>query len=148
MERINLIRNCLVRFRTVCPKTWDELSPTPAAEGVRFCGTCAREVFLCTSDADAVMHARAGHCIAKPAPDPRGLPHQVLRLGEPEEPEAQPTAEELLWMEEASLEKAKTYALQRAEHASRLCPGCGYPCADWWTTCHVCELDIGRAPAS
>jgi hypothetical protein len=137
MERINVIRNCVVKFQRVCPKTWEHLSPTPA-EGVRFCGTCAREVFLCISDAEAVTHARAGHCIAKPAPVRRGL---TLTLGEPE---VQPTPEELLLQEEASRESAKTDALRTVEYASRMCPVCGYPCADWLKSCRVCGFEIGR----
>ena len=146
MESINLIRNCAVRFRKVCPQTWELLSPTPA-EGVKFCSTCQREVFLCESDADALRHAQAGRCIAKPMPDVSALPAESLIVGEPEVPEApprEPTREERLLVEAASRERAKTSALQDIEYASRMCPRCGYPCADWLRTCRVCGRSIGR----
>jgi hypothetical protein len=142
MEAINLIRNCKVQFRKVCPKTWAQLAPTPA-EGVKFCRTCDREVFLCETDVDAVEHARAGHCLAKPRPDLSGLPGLIL--GQPRVPMRQPTSEERLLREEAFREDAKTRALQDVEYASRTCPGCGYPCADWLRDCRVCGWRLGRA---
>src|SRR5262245_23251558 len=93
----NAIRNCVVKFRRVCPETWDRLSSTPNP-GARFCSTCNREVFWCSTDAEAVTHALAGHCIAKAMPDPlqpedeTDEPYETLTLGEPEiaEQEAKP----------------------------------------------------------
>lgn len=73
MRLINEIRNCVVKFRRVCPRTWEQLSSTPDP-GVRFCGTCDHDVFLCSTDAEAVTHARAGHCIAKAMLDSSQLP--------------------------------------------------------------------------
>ncbi len=144
MEAINLIRNCTVKFRKVCPRTWEQLSPTPA-RAVKFCGTCEREVFWCETDADALEHAQAGHCIAKPTPDLSGLPAAgFVILGKPKVPPRKPTREELLLTQEASREGAKTRALQDIEYASRTCPRCGYPCADWLRTCGVCGVRIDR----
>ena len=53
MKTISAIRNCVVKFRKVCPETWERLSPTHA-EGVKFCGTCDRRVFLFETDAAAL----------------------------------------------------------------------------------------------
>jgi hypothetical protein len=112
METINLIRNCMVRFRRVCPQTWEQLSST-SARAMRFCATCNREVFLCETDAEALEHAQAGHCIAKPMPDHSDPLNAgaTLTLGVPEAPEVpppQPTHEEHLLMQEHSREIAKT----------------------------------------
>ncbi len=60
--------------------TWEGLQPT-ADDRVRFCDTCWRHVFLCTTDAEAFYHAMEGHCIAKLMPDGSALPR--LYLGEP-----------------------------------------------------------------
>jgi hypothetical protein len=149
METINLIRNCMVRFRKVCPKTWEQLAFT-SARAMRFCATCNREVFLCETDAEALEHAQAGHCIAKPMPDHSDLPGAcgTLTLGVPEVPTPQPTREEHPLMQEHSREVAKTNALRDLEYASRMCPRCGYPCADWLRTCGVCGFEVGRHGAS
>jgi len=150
MEAINLIRNCRVKFRKVCPQRWEQLAPT-AAERVRFCETCSQQVFLCETDEDALAHARAGHCIAKPIPDLSALPAVSMVLGMPRKPQVpprMPTREERLLKEEAARESAKTKALRDIEYASRTCPRCGYPCADWLTACEVCGQQtprLGRA---
>jgi len=146
MEAINLIRNCRVKFRKVCPQRWEQLVPT-AAERVRFCDTCSQEVFLCETDEDALGHARAGHCIAKPISDLSGLPAITMVLGMPRKPQVptrKPTREERLLREEAGREGAKTKALRDIEYASRTCPRCGYPCADWLKACGVCGRRIAR----
>ena len=90
MEALNQIRNCLVRFRKVCPARWEQLVPTSTPR-VRMCGACDREVFFCETDTEALEHAKAGRCIAKPMPDLSGLPNRPLVLGEPEVPEPPPT---------------------------------------------------------
>ena len=72
MEALNQIRNCLVRFRKVCPARWEQLVPTSTPR-VRMCGACDREVFFCETDIEALEHAKAGRCIAKPMPDLSGL---------------------------------------------------------------------------
>ena len=145
MREINAIRNCVVKFRRVCPETWDRLSamPDPAA---RFCGACNRQVFLCSTDAEAVTHALAGHCIAKAMPDRSELGDMTLTLGTPEIAPPEPTPEERLARREYAVEGAKTLALRDSDYASRLCPRCGYPCADYRRDCGVCGLEVGRAP--
>ena len=138
METIKLIRNCAVEFETVCPRRWERLAPTET-EAVRFCGACAREVFLCETDRDALAHARAGHCIAKPAPDLSGLDLGGLRLGRP----VILPRKERLHREEAVRENAKTYALRHIE-GSRACPRCDYPYTKGVRTCWVCQARLPR----
>jgi hypothetical protein len=144
LKPINLIRNCGVKFRKVCPEKWERLAST-ASEGVRFCDACTREVFLCETDAEAVAHARAGDCIAKPIPDVSGLPAARVILGRPAVPPKKPTRQERLLLQEAAREAGKTDALRDVEYASRECPGCGYPCADWLKACRVCGRKLRRA---
>jgi hypothetical protein len=143
VQVINLIRNCKFKFRMVCPQRWEQLTPTPA-EGVKFCGTCHQDVFFCETDAEALGHARAGHCIAKPMPDLSGLSATSLVLGRPKVPATKPTPQERRLEREAGREAAKTRALEDIEYASRACPRCGYPCVDWLRICEVCGLEIGR----
>jgi type IV pilus assembly protein PilB len=59
------IQNCQVRFQFKCPNQWDALQET-AESGVRLCGECHKQVYLCQSTQEAAEHARAGHCIAAP----------------------------------------------------------------------------------
>jgi len=40
-----------------------------ADEAVRRCDTCWRQVFLCSTDAEAHYHAMEGHCVAVLMPD-------------------------------------------------------------------------------
>jgi hypothetical protein len=141
MPTKNAIRNCTVKFRKICPRAWESLSPTPD-DFIRVCETCSREVFFCEGDAEAVDHAKAGHCIAKPMPDGSGRP--VMYLGEPIVPPPMPTPQQRSVMEEYRREEAKTKGLRDVEYASRMCPRCGYPCADWLTVCRVCQFVIGR----
>jgi rubrerythrin len=68
-------------------------------------------------------------------------------LGVPRKPQApprKPTRAERLLREEADREEAKTKALRDIEYASRTCPKCGYPCADWLKACGVCGRKISR----
>lgn len=55
---------CTVTFSFTCSQEWDAMRPT-ADERVRHCGTCARDVHLCRSDAEAAAHGLAGHCVAR-----------------------------------------------------------------------------------
>ena len=142
MGTINLIRNCTVKFRKVCPPTWEQLAPA-TTEDVKFCTTCSRKVFWCETDVDAVAHAQAGRCIAKPAPDLSGFPLNVV-LGRPRITASKPTREERLLRQEAIREDAKTRALRDVEYASRMCPRCGYPVLNWLKACGVCGRRIGR----
>jgi len=62
------ISNCGVQFKQLCPMRWEDLVPT-ADEAVRRCDTCWRQVFLCSTDAEAHYHAMEGHCVAVLMPD-------------------------------------------------------------------------------
>lgn len=50
-------------FELVCPMRWDKLAATDR-EGIRFCGSCRREVTYCTSIEQARTIAEEGGCIA------------------------------------------------------------------------------------
>jgi hypothetical protein len=139
------IRNCDVKFRKVCPRTWDNLDPTPEAT-VRFCQSCQQNVYFCASDAEAIRHALQGACIAKPMPEsPRS---DGVMLGRPEPPEPPLDPEGLARLAEYDREREKTRALRNLKYSSRNCPECGYPCPDWARTCRVCGFQIGRAGES
>ena len=143
LKTSKLIRNCQVKFRKVCPEQWERLTST-ASDSARFCHVCTREVFLCETDAEAVAHARAGDCIAKPIPDVSGLPAACVILGRPAVPPKRPTRQERMALQEAAREAGKTAALRDIEYASRECPRCGYPCADWLKACRVCGRKLRR----
>jgi uncharacterized protein (TIGR02996 family) len=51
------------RFRYVCPKKWEGLTPTERT-GERFCDACRKPVYFCGTIREAREHAVAGHCIA------------------------------------------------------------------------------------
>ncbi len=80
MKTSRTIRNCLPAFRVVCPLQWEALAPTddPA---IRHCARCARQVHYCTTDAETIAHAKAGHCIAREMPDIAGM--RAVYMGEP-----------------------------------------------------------------
>lgn len=135
------IRNCAVAFRKVCPRTWDGLQPTLEAN-VRFCGVCQHAVFFCATDAEAIHHARQGHCIAKPVPDITGL--RSIRLGRPATPEPSLSTEQAARLAEFQREAEKTRALRDTKYATRYCPDCGYPCPSWVAACRVCGCQLDQ----
>ena len=51
------------QFAYKCPQVWQLLDPTDQ-EGIRYCGECQREVFLCSSEEELRAHAKQGHCVA------------------------------------------------------------------------------------
>lgn len=57
------IRNCRIRFRYQCPKTWEQLPPG-ADMAIRHCEQCQKDVFLCRSPDEWEAHSKAGHCVA------------------------------------------------------------------------------------
>lgn len=57
------IRNCPLDFRVNCPRRWLELRPGEQ-QGVRFCDTCHRAVYLCNDENQAIEQARQGRCVA------------------------------------------------------------------------------------
>jgi len=61
-----------VQFRRVCSMTWEGLQLT-ADDRMGFCDACRRDVFLCSTDAEALHRAKEGHCIAVPISDGSAL---------------------------------------------------------------------------
>jgi uncharacterized protein (TIGR02996 family) len=57
------IENCEDLFKFRCPQRWEKLRATEVA-AVRFCDTCRKSVYYCSSLEEAREHARAGHCVA------------------------------------------------------------------------------------
>lgn len=57
------IAGCRIEFEFECPKRW-ELVQFTANPRVRFCETCQNQVYYCDSAAQALRHARQGHCLA------------------------------------------------------------------------------------
>ena len=87
-----VVQNCDIKFRMKCPLSWDALGTTDD-EATRYYSICERSVFLCTTNEDAVSHARRGECIAVTMIDEEGLP--AFTFGEPEEPDPDPTKDQL-----------------------------------------------------
>ena len=56
------IENCRVWFKFRCPKGWSQLKRTGELD-VRFCETCKKNVYLCTTKEEIDFHSAAGHCI-------------------------------------------------------------------------------------
>jgi hypothetical protein len=136
------IRNCpLPVFRQVCPRRWEALTQTGRA-GVRHCGQCDQNVYLCTTDEETLSHARAGHCIAREMPDASELP--VMYLGRPARV-APHTPEQDEALRLSRHERNIDDALKNL-NSPRCCPRCKYPAPRWRTRCRVCGLDIGRVP--
>ena len=54
---------CSVEFEFECPKRWSNLTPTDQPQE-RYCDTCRRSVYYCTTISAARAHAVAGHCVA------------------------------------------------------------------------------------
>jgi hypothetical protein len=60
------VRNCPSAFK--CEKTWDELSPAESAgvraTGIRYCGDCRKNVYLCETIAEICAATKEGKCVA------------------------------------------------------------------------------------
>lgn len=54
------IENCRRLFNFRCPKRWEALTPT-VEDGVRFCPSCHKNVYLCETPAD--LKRRANQCV-------------------------------------------------------------------------------------
>jgi hypothetical protein len=54
----------ICRFRFICDKTWDSLSPVDDKSDVRHCGECNRFVYSCNDYETLAEHAANGHCVA------------------------------------------------------------------------------------
>lgn len=137
------IRNCLPVFRVVCPQRWESLAPTDEL-GVRHCGQCDQQVHFCTTDAETVAHAQAGHCIAREMPDSSEM--RAVYVGQPVglPPETPQQAEARRLM---LRERGVDDAIKNARSSSRCCPQCQYPAPDWRVSCRVCGFEFGRVLA-
>ncbi|MDB2687741.1 hypothetical protein N9Y42_11080, partial [Mariniblastus sp.] len=62
------IRNCNIKFRFSCPKTWSSLSPT-GIDSQRKCGDCGKIVYLCLTEQDAINRGREDKCVAYADPE-------------------------------------------------------------------------------
>lgn len=135
------VRNCPVAFRFQCPKLWDQLATTDRP-GVRHCDRCASDVFFCRTDAETIAHAKAGHCVAREAPDGSELPG--IFVGQPAEvTEKTPSqADALRW---AYRESGIDDSLDNVTRSARSCPQCSYPAPAWRMTCRVCSFEMGRS---
>jgi hypothetical protein len=143
MKTERTIRNCSIRMRVVCPRTWDGLEATARA-GVRHRVQCGEDVFLCETDAETIAHARAGHCIARKGPARSELGPMVL--GRPEVP-AEPTHEQREARQWATRERGiDTLLGGRIMGTTRVCPECAYPVPDFRKSCYVCGHELGRGP--
>jgi len=133
------VRNCPVEFRFQCSRQWEDLTTT-GDPLVRHCDRCSNDVYLCTTDEATIAHARAGHCIAREAPDDS---ERRLGLGRPTDPpEITPTQEAALkWsLRESGIDDS----IRKARDAPRCCPQCAFPAPAWRTTCRVCGYEMGR----
>ena len=147
MRTSRTIRNCLPVFRVVCPLQWEALAPTDDP-CVRHCGQCDRRVYYCTTDAETVAHAEAGHCIAREVPDASEVP--AVYIGEPNgRPSRSPP-----WTPQQSeaarlrvRERGIDDAIRNAPISTRCCPSCQYPAPDWRVSCRVCGFEFGRVVA-
>ena len=126
MEQHATIRLCEFKFKRQCPLNWEALATTTDRQ-TRHCDSCDQMVFLCESDAETMIHAELGHCIARRAPE------TGIVLGEPD----------LDWLQE----QAQTWrqrehnidgALSNLKFTANRCSVCGYPLPSWWKACRVC----------
>jgi len=143
MRTERTIRNCTVRLKAPCPRTWESLAPTSNL-GVRRCGECGEDVYLCVTDAETLEHARAGHCIAREEPHPSELPRLIL--GRPTV-SVEPTEQQRQAIDFRRREHGITHLVKngRLRDATRFCPKCNYPVPDFRKTCYVCGFETGRA---
>ena len=134
------VRNCNDKgFDFVCPRDWSALNSTDI-ESQRFCSHCNETVYLCTTDAETLSHARAGHCVARELPDESELP--VIYLGRPTNPppitESHERALEWTYRERGIDDSLKNF------DSERCCPKCEFPAPDWRVDCRVCGFKMGR----
>lgn len=142
MRTERTVRNCAVRMKFVCPKTWDELQPT-TEPNVRHCPQCDESVYYCATDAETIAHARAGHCIARERPHRCELPSVILGRAAPLERTAEQQAAARLARREHGID---TLLQGRVEGCSRDCLACRYPVPGFRRSCYVCGFEVGRAP--
>jgi uncharacterized protein (TIGR02996 family) len=73
-----------LRFKLRCPQKWEHLDRIDA-ECVRFCPSCQKGVYYCTSVGEAKAHALRGRCVALELGVPRTPGDLDLPGEEPEE---------------------------------------------------------------
>jgi hypothetical protein len=130
-EDLIAVRNCQPDFLFICPKNWETLNPTEQ-DGVRFCGVCNEQVFLCETDEEMIAHAKAGHCVAKFLPTDRTPEFHVV--GRPKEP--------MIIDGIYAREMAKSLSLRWIKFSIGDCPNCGFPMTEGLygqIACHVCS---------
>jgi hypothetical protein len=57
-----VLRNC--NFSFVCNADWDSMTPSASNGKQRFCDTCNKQVFFCSTDEELAEHVRDNDCIA------------------------------------------------------------------------------------
>lgn len=142
MKTNTTIRNCLPVFSFRCPKVWENLAPTED-ETVRHCTECDQNVHLCTTDEETLVHARAGHCIARQLPDESELVEMWLGRMDVEKVDLG-TPEQIAAAEWTGRERGINDSLRNID-SPRSCPQCNYPAPTWRVACRVCGFEFGRA---
>jgi hypothetical protein len=141
MRTERTIRNCVVRMKLACPKTWEALRPT-GEPNVRHCTHCDQDVYYCATDAETIAHARAGRCIAREMPHRSARPPVIIgRAAATIEPTAEQEAARRFARREHGID---TLLRGRIEGCSRDCPECGYPVPGFRQSCYVCGFAVGR----
>ncbi len=142
MKTERTVRNCTLRMKVVCPKTWGSLQPT-GEPNVRHCSRCDEDVYYCATDAETIAHARAGHCVAREMPIRAELPPVIVGRVAP----VAHTSEQQAASKAAHRERGIDTLLQgRAASCTRDCPECGYPVPGFRRSCYVCGFEVGRSP--
>mgnify|MGYP000500512664 FL=1 len=62
-EQFATIQDCPPQFSFLCPKTWQSLESTNT-ETIRFCPSCQKNVYWCTTPAEVRAYGAKGLCIA------------------------------------------------------------------------------------
>jgi hypothetical protein len=143
---IATIRNCSSAFCHDCPRLWERLI-LGANPAIRRCGSCERPVYLCATDEETVAQVREGHVIAREEPTDVELGSQYAECAPGVfVPLAwrEPTPQQAVARARRLREFAINDAIGAARYASRDCPRCRYPVADYRVTCRVCGLVVGR----
>lgn len=133
------IRNCTWKFK--CPRDWEGLASTDNLE-VKFCDQCNRNVHFANDDAQFLLHAKLGHCVAKYAVSEDELP--AIVMGEPDPNSITPISPaQAAALAKNGLEARKDDAIENAKYSSRPCPKCSFPVASFWANCRVCGEFLG-----
>ena len=147
MDVKRTIRNCKDSFAFVCPREWDQLEKTER-ESVRFCSSCRKEVYFCSTDEQTIQAAKEGRCIAREIPALRLSDRREFVVGNPKLPEEvdRRTPEQIAAEDQYYREQRIEIALKEASAASRSCPQCNYPVPDEKKYCIVCHYKVWRVP--